>query len=695
MIVPQTDSKVVSVGFDTSVTAKVKEADMGFMFKTLASSLYKNKLGSLIRETVCNCFDAYVGTGKTPVALISYNHTDHSISFIDKGKGMSKEFIEGTYIDFFDSTKRQESGSFGAFGLGGKVGLAISDQFYIESIKDGVKCLYIYSYNKENPNDLPTLDLLNEVATDEENGTTIKVHLPHQYGYTAGSIDYEIASQLRYFDSVIVEGAGLSSFNPLIYKGKNYIVNVHSLPSRLEVCFGKVRYSIDNSLVQLEDAIYQLPLALNFDLNTPFFPTPSREELQYTPETIQIIRGKAQALKEELEEIWKPFTTTNSILHYKNVGGNDYNTCEIASNLKIESRIFKSPVLTGFDHCNFKSTFTRYEISSIMEEGFGTYDKGGWSNRGTYWGNSFLKGRADQLKAQKLYYPLEDDKIPYEKLIRYFYYSADINVGVSYKDIPTKSGKSTRLVSEYHVTHNPKNIDYKSEIRQFLAKLKEEMMATYTDIESVEIAKSEKKVRTSKKEILQEHDPYGSSRSLYETPLESLEGFEYLVILDPDVEKQTKFYTPFRQQSFEKAYEQITGKSIYSIVRFVSCNKVERKKVEKLENAITLEKFFETKLYTKFIDRINKARQAQFMYEQLVAIRTSQALPRTFEFRMLLEEVKKARNSGRYDSQYLPESKLIITNAYWQEMFDKYRYYNPLRTLKNFYRRKLIELKQS
>ena len=165
------------------------------MFRILSDSMYKNKIGSMVRETYSNARDAHVDAGKPDVAPHIHLPTAFEpwYSVQDFGTGISPDDIENVFCIYGVSTKDQSNDAIGAFGLGAKTPLAYTDNFTVISIVDGVIRTYTIGYG---PDGSPTYALQSESETDEGNGFTIMV--------TVDEGDFEkfasaVKSQLRFF----------------------------------------------------------------------------------------------------------------------------------------------------------------------------------------------------------------------------------------------------------------------------------------------------------------------------------------------------------------------------------------------------------------------------------------------------------------------------------------------------------------
>jgi len=156
----ETNSPIPEIAF------KIKQSNLHRIFKTLAN-LYVDKISAIIRETLANAIDACVEAGnKNPVEIKTPTEEWPFLSISDKGVGMSRERIEDIYSEFGESTKRLSNNEIGAFGLGKFANFAYSEQFTVETVKDGNKIVFSMVAGRG-------ITILSESVCDEPNGTAV------------------------------------------------------------------------------------------------------------------------------------------------------------------------------------------------------------------------------------------------------------------------------------------------------------------------------------------------------------------------------------------------------------------------------------------------------------------------------------------------------------------------------------------
>lgn len=164
-------------------------------FTVLSDTIYKDKIGSIVRELSCNAFDAHVDAGipETPFDIHLPDAFEPYFSIRDYGKGISPDDIKSIYTKYFASTKDQSNDVVGAFGLGSKTPFAYTDAFTVISIYNGVKTMY----NAHKSRGLPAIVAYGESEpTDEPNGLEVRVSVE---GMDYKAFQSAVKRQLKFF----------------------------------------------------------------------------------------------------------------------------------------------------------------------------------------------------------------------------------------------------------------------------------------------------------------------------------------------------------------------------------------------------------------------------------------------------------------------------------------------------------------
>jgi len=322
------NQKTESTG--TKKKMRLSENASSMVFRMFTSTIYSNPIGTVVREITSNCFDSHIEAGVNAPILIkkTVDKVDNSIyiSFIDYGIGMSPDRVENVYGVYFESTKRTNNNEIGGFGIGGKTPLAYKrstgqgegeydNSFFAITIHDGVK----YIYNIFEGEEAPEFTLLHQEATTEHNGTEIRIPVLEK---DVDRFEREIINQLYYFENLIFEGFSENITNDFqIIRGKNFLYRGDDQGSFMHVCLGKVAYPIDYSVLDLNEYNYQIPVALNIPIGD-IGVVASREQLDYSENTIKYLKTKLETVKDELkgmlEKQYKNVRTLEDYFKVKN-----------------------------------------------------------------------------------------------------------------------------------------------------------------------------------------------------------------------------------------------------------------------------------------------------------------------------------------------------------------------------------------
>ena len=114
------------------------------IFDILSNKMYERPIEAIVREVYSNAIDANIANkskGKLEVTLPT--SANPILKITDHGIGMSDEKIMKVYTEYGNSDKGDDNSQIGGFGIGCKTPFAYTDQFTVESCKDGIKSTYI------------------------------------------------------------------------------------------------------------------------------------------------------------------------------------------------------------------------------------------------------------------------------------------------------------------------------------------------------------------------------------------------------------------------------------------------------------------------------------------------------------------------------------------------------------------------
>ena len=144
----QTITGNITANVVTQNQQKMSIKNSSKVYSAISDYIYKNKIGSIIRELVSNAVDASNKNSKA-VEIFIPDEKDviNGLPFYvqDFGDGMSYETVTECYMTFFESTKENDKNVIGGFGIGGKTPFIYTKEFTIETTSpdDGIRRTFV------------------------------------------------------------------------------------------------------------------------------------------------------------------------------------------------------------------------------------------------------------------------------------------------------------------------------------------------------------------------------------------------------------------------------------------------------------------------------------------------------------------------------------------------------------------------
>lgn len=165
-------------------------------FQILSSSLYNNPNLAVVRETICNSWDAHIEAGLQHVPILIHLDEDGFIRFRDYGKGIPTNKIGQVYGTYGASTKKSNTATTGGFGLGCKSPFAYTDSFQVTSMNQGKMSIYNVTKSSIETNGKPgIIPIITGVDTDQT-GLEVKFQIR----------DEDVNEFIRYIESIVYNG---------------------------------------------------------------------------------------------------------------------------------------------------------------------------------------------------------------------------------------------------------------------------------------------------------------------------------------------------------------------------------------------------------------------------------------------------------------------------------------------------------
>jgi hypothetical protein len=283
----------------------------GKAFRILSDGLYSDKITAIIRELSCNAYDAHVQAGKADVPfMVQLPNTFEPVFKVkDTGIGLCHDDVVNLYTTYFESTKNDSNDFVGCLGLGSKSPFSYISSFNIISNFDGDKRQYNAFINE---NDVPTIALMTESYTDEENGLEISFNVK-----TCDCNEFKRKAEnvYKYFKTKpIVTGVDDFSINEVSYvlQGVKWgLRDDGSYGARAimgNVCYPIIQFTTNNEaddcISNMEaqaniNKLMELPIDVFFDIGD-LEVAASRESLSYNKHTINSISIRFKNLVQEI-----------------------------------------------------------------------------------------------------------------------------------------------------------------------------------------------------------------------------------------------------------------------------------------------------------------------------------------------------------------------------------------------------------
>lgn len=281
------------------------------MFEMLSSKIYTDKVLAPIRELACNAYDAQVEAGKADIPIVIHmpDYKNPIFAVTDCGLGMSVEQVMKQYTTYGESGKEDSNDYIGCLGLGSKSPLCYTDQFFIETTKDGQTNKFICYYE----NGVPMIMHTDSEDTGAESGTTVSFAVKNSditEFFNKCSHFFRTFRPFPKFIGAIFTEPETTKIGPIV----NLLPTDSSL-SGINVLCGNVRYKLaSNSLTASQQntlekycyiyapTLFEVPVG-SVDISV------SRESLELTDKTIETIAAAAKEAQDifikECSEILK------------------------------------------------------------------------------------------------------------------------------------------------------------------------------------------------------------------------------------------------------------------------------------------------------------------------------------------------------------------------------------------------------
>lgn len=135
-------------------------------YTLLSDSLYSDKIMAVVREIMCNAWDAHLIAGKKNIPL-EITQSNNRLTIRDFGTGIPNDQIKPIYCIYGESTKTKSKLETGGFGLGSKAPFAYTEHFTVSNWHNGTKTVYAISRGSVETQGKPDIRTIVSVPDDD------------------------------------------------------------------------------------------------------------------------------------------------------------------------------------------------------------------------------------------------------------------------------------------------------------------------------------------------------------------------------------------------------------------------------------------------------------------------------------------------------------------------------------------------
>ena len=306
-------------------------------FDILSRTLYTDQHLAVVREVLCNAWDAHIAAGITDKP-IEINIDDSNLTVRDFGPGIHHDQIGPIYGVYGASTKKNDGTQTGGFGLGCKAPFAYTDHFEVVSHHNGMKTIYNMSKSNAVAMGKPGIITIASMPTTES-GLRVKIPIQFSDRYRFRELIQRIVSNGEM--NALLNNTKLDTV-PFSTFPHGYVLTQHQLiedqrHSKILLRYGNVVYPISGcpeinpSLLKVVKFVgnfgnyhQEYSLVLQAQPNT-ISVTPSREALSMQEHTIKTLNQLLKAFLDHIQPLNEEIHKQSRELTEQAIVAKDYN----------------------------------------------------------------------------------------------------------------------------------------------------------------------------------------------------------------------------------------------------------------------------------------------------------------------------------------------------------------------------------
>lgn len=331
------------------------------LMSMLSTGLYANPLRTMIQEIMFNAWDAHRMGNCQDRPIDVYLNDTSGLIVRDYGPGIHPDDVHGIYCIYGNSTKRNDKGQTGGFGLGSKSPFAYTDSFMVTNHHAGKKYMYVVNRACDENNGGPGMTPIIEGVDTEETGLIVTVPFKNDrdrqraYDYIKDILFLSGIKINIHFEEEEMETIESASLEP-----SEYINDDKHGHAGLWAVYGGVRYKIEKEdayateyafLAQLSQTLGTFFIGFEPDSLTPL---PNREGLNLSDKTVETLKSQMETMQEAFMAVCKPATraamdATMSVLKETGIQPQflAYRWKDAGSSTSFQKMVNDVPVLTG------------------------------------------------------------------------------------------------------------------------------------------------------------------------------------------------------------------------------------------------------------------------------------------------------------------------------------------------------------
>ncbi len=275
--------------------------NVGLIFEILRSKMYRDPISAIVREISCNARDAHreVGKADLPIEITLPNNFQPKLKIKDFGPGISPDRMENIFIQYANSTKRNDNLQTGGFGLGSKSPFAYTDTFVIVTVVDGIKRSY-NAYIDESREG--RMALFSEEQTQDPNGTIIEIPVKRQ---DIRAFEKSVLSLTQFFNPLpILKGVTPAPVYPEhveLLKGTNWFLDTKGDEKATAIIDG-IEYSFVEMPLKENIEVLNLPIRFIFGIGELSL-SASRDTIHFDEPSLTLIKKRTVQCATEIKEL--------------------------------------------------------------------------------------------------------------------------------------------------------------------------------------------------------------------------------------------------------------------------------------------------------------------------------------------------------------------------------------------------------